>query len=41
MLKDMLPGMISEVNAINGWRYLKWNSLNMLVQNKLYFQNQN
>ena len=21
MLKDMLPGMISEVNAINGWRY--------------------
>ena len=23
MLKDMLPGMISEVNAINGWDYLK------------------
>ena len=23
MLKDMLPGMISEVNAINGWYYLK------------------
>ena len=22
MLKDMLPGMISEVNAINGWYYL-------------------